>query len=81
MTLTCKLLVEENNEKIGKFKQRHGGAADEETHEAADCGEELPLVNKRLLVDLLSCKPFIVDVQLERVTADALGAVKRPVGL
>ena len=47
----AQLLPEENNEEIGDFKQRHGGAADEETHEAADCGEELPLVDKRLLVD------------------------------
>ena len=48
---TAKLLVDGNNEKIGKFEERHDRAADEETHEATDCGEELPLVDKRLLVD------------------------------
>ena len=77
----AQLLPEENNEEIGEFKQRHGRAADEETHEAADCGEELPLVDKRLLVDLLSRQRFIINRQSDRVTANARCAVKRPVGL
>ena len=77
----AQLLPEENNEEIGEFKQRHGGAADEETHEAADCGEELPLVDERLLIDLLSRQRFVVNGQRYRVTVNALCAVKRPVWL
>ena len=77
----AQLLPEENNEEIGEFKQRHGGAADEETHEAADCGEELPLVDKRLLVDLLTRQSFAINRQFGHITSNARCAVKRPVGL
>ena len=45
------------------FSERHGRTADEETHEAAACGDELPLVDKRLLIDLLSRQRFVMILQ------------------